>query len=43
MARFSYSVPYYFTCALYTVTIAMYWVWFKSMNAPRAKAASEKE
>lgn len=43
MARFLYSVPYYFTCALYTVTIAMYWVWFKSMNAPRAKAASEKE
>lgn len=32
MARFSYNVPYYFTCGLYFVTVMMYWIWFKSMN-----------
>lgn len=39
MARFSYSVPYYFTCALYFVTVIMYWVWFQSMNKPQASTA----
>lgn len=41
MARFSYSVPYYFTCALYAVTVLAYWVWFKPMNKPRVGSTGE--
>ncbi|MTI96388.1 MAG: MFS transporter [Firmicutes bacterium] len=29
MARFSYNLPYYFTCGLYLVTSIFYWIWFR--------------
>lgn len=32
MARFDYSVPYFFTCGLYLVTVVAYWYWFKPLE-----------
>jgi len=37
MARFSYNVPYYFTCVLYFVTVVAYWAWFKPYNKSEAQ------
>lgn len=41
MARFSYSVPYYFTCALYAVTVLAYWIWFKSTRELQTSSTAE--
>ena len=40
MARFSYSVPYYFTCGLYFVTVIAYWYWFKPLEKPAQSSLS---
>jgi MFS family permease len=29
MSRYSYGVPYYFTCGLYGVTTFLFWLWFR--------------
>lgn len=34
MARFSYSLPYFFTCVVYSMTFLLFWFWFKSYEKP---------
>ncbi|MDD4079461.1 MAG: hypothetical protein PHP58_07115, partial [Eubacteriales bacterium] len=29
MVKYSYGVPYYFTCALYGITTLLFWAWFR--------------
>lgn len=39
MSRVSYSLPYYFTCALYCSTLVLYWVWFSGLEKRRGHGA----